>query len=199
MFELPENLTLKDCRTGQRCDAIIVRLTKDLAKQIDVRWWQIGISKEKRKREPDNGWKWADFAGESRMNQWSECLGIRIADGSVQGAINYRLDGKSLVNNDLGTVFVHHLATATWNRPWLVESPQYRGAGTALLVTAVLHSYSLGLRGRVVVPSLPTEHTRSFYENFGFQQIGEDEGGIIDYELTSDAAQQWLREEGYLK
>lgn len=198
MLVLPENTIITDLRSGGDCEAQIARLTKELGKQIDSQWWQIGGSKSKRQQEGDHGWSWADIWGKCRTDKWCECLGLVTPDGIVQGAINYHLDGKSLVVPDVGAVFVHHFATAPRNRPWLVDEPQYRGVGSGLLVTAVRHSYLLGLGGRVVIPSLPTEKTKQFYENRGFEQVDADEDGIIDYELTPEAGQQWLREEGFL-
>ena len=198
MLILPETVLIEDRRAGQGCEAEIVRLTKELAKQIDSQWWQIGGSKSKRQQEGDHGWSWADICGSCRQDKWCECLGLVTADGIVQGAINYHLDGHSLLIPDDGAVFVHHIATAPRNRPWLVDEPQYKGVGSALLATAVRHSYLLALGGRVVIPSLPTEQTQQYYENRGFQQVDTDEDGIIDYELTPEAAQRWLREEGYL-
>jgi hypothetical protein len=198
MLILPESAHLHDLRTNRSCPAEIVRLTKDLAKQIDNQWWQIGGSRTQRSREGDHSWRWPDILGVSRMDAWSECLGVVTPDGVVQGAINYHLNGKSLLEPDLGAIFVHHIATAPRNRPWLVESPQFGGVGAALLAVAVRHGYALGLGGRTVVPSLPTEHTRHFYEKCGFRPIAEDEDGIIDYELAPEVAEEWLREKGYL-
>jgi GNAT superfamily N-acetyltransferase len=199
MLILPETIELEDVRAQCNCEAQILALTKDLAKQIDAQWWLIGGSRSKRQAEGDHSWRWADIWGGSRQDKWSECLCVVTADGIVQGAINYHLNGKSLISPELGAVFVHHFATAPRNRPWMVEEPQYRGVGLALLAAAVRHGYALGLGGRTVVPSLPTERTRQFYENRGFQRIAEDEDGIIDYELTPEVAQAWLRAEGYLE
>lgn len=79
-----------------------------------------------------------------------------------------------------------------------LAAPKYKGIGTALLLAAVRHSYSLGLGGRVWLTSLPTERTRDFYRKRGFRVIFEDENGMIDFELPTGVAQQWLECEGYL-
>lgn len=42
------------------------------------------------------------------------------------------------------------------------------------------------------------ERTREFYRNRGFQEIFTDEDDMIDFELPSNKAEQWLRQEGYL-
>ncbi|MCA9234232.1 MAG: GNAT family N-acetyltransferase [Planctomycetales bacterium] len=199
MFDPADIVVLKDCRRRCDCRASLLRATKDLAKLIDSTWWQIGGSKSRRDKEGDHSWRWADIYGECRRDPWAECLCVVTDDGAVQGAVNYHLDAKSLASPEHGAVFVHHIATAPRNRPWLVDQPEYRGIGVALLAAAVRHGYSLGLEGRTVVPSLPTEQTRQFYENRGFIRIDEDADGIIDYELPPDVAQDWLRSLGYLE
>jgi hypothetical protein len=47
--------------------------------------------------------------------------------------------------------------------------------------------------------SLPSERTRTFYERRGFVGGGADEQGLIEYELSDEAAQQWLQQAGYLE
>jgi hypothetical protein len=199
MLSLPDLARLKDLHTDQIVESSIVPLSKGLAKQVDSQWWKIGGSRTARENEADHGWRWSDIAGSCRLDPWCECRAIVTPDGVVQGAINYHLNGKSLREHDLGAVFVHHLATAPRNRPWLVPKPRYKGVGLALLSTAIVHGYVLGLGGRVVVPSVPTERTRQFYEKRGFQYVSEDDDGIIDFELTPEAAQAWLLKEGFLE
>jgi GNAT superfamily N-acetyltransferase len=199
MIVLPEVIRLTHCQTGQQCEAQIVAFTKELAKQIDATWWQIGGSKTARRREGDHDWKWADIWGQHRSSRFAHFVGVQTQDGVIQGAIAYWTNGKSLLDKDLGTVFVHYLATAPRNRPWLVDLPEYRGVGTALLDIAIRHSYLLGLEGRVTLVSLSSERTRGFYEKFGFSQVGVVDDGMIEYELTTEVAHEWLRQKGHLE
>jgi len=98
----------------------------------------------------------------------------------------------------LTSVYVDRLAAAPRNRHWLVADPLYRGVGKGLLLRAVCHSYLLGLGGRVNLVSVPRERTRRFYERRGLVAVREDDEGSIEYELSEQAAHQWLQEEGYL-
>jgi hypothetical protein len=68
--------------------------------------------------------------------------------------------------------------------------------GESLLLRAVLHSYRLGLQGRVNLVAFDDERTLSFYHNRGFQDAGEEDG-LPRLELSSKEAVNWLREEGF--
>ena len=107
----------------------------------------------------------------------------------------------SFVEENAEAIFVELLATAPRNRDWLVTTPAYRGVGSGLLRTVVIHSYHLGLEGRVNLVATTDTNSISFYEGKGFVLVGydgdEDEEKLPRFELGADAAQQWLREEGY--
>lgn len=77
------------------------------------------------------------------------------------------------------------------------DPPIRGGVGKGLLLRAVCHSYLFGLGGRVNLVSVPRERTRRFYERRGLVAVREDEEGSIEYELSDEAAQRWLQEEGY--
>jgi len=167
-------------------------------RKIDGEWWQIGGSRTKRQQEGDHSWSWTKIFGEHRGAKAREMVAVLTADGAVQGAMSYWTNGRSLLDNDLETVFVHHIATAPWNRPWLVEKPRFRGVGTSLLLYAVCHSYLLTLDGRLTLLSLPTEKTREFYLKRGFTTVAKHEDGSIEFELTPENAQRWLQEQGII-
>ena len=112
--------------------------------------------------------------------------------------MGYLINGKSLLNSDASTVFIDYLAAAPRNREWLVDNPQYRGVGTALVFYAVCHSWLLGLNGRVTLVSLPSERTRKFYAQRSFTKVSESDDGIIEFELEPEAAQRWLKDMGVL-
>lgn len=126
-----------------------------------------------------------------------ESLAVQSASGSVEGAITYRIDAESQLEAGKGAVYVDRIAAAPRNRPWVAEPPKYRGIGNVLLLAAVRHSYLLGLGGRVWLTSLPSERTKKFYRDRGFEVIFQDLEGMIDFELPTAAAEKWLKNRGY--
>lgn len=199
MLELPNDVSIFSVRRDAFVKAKLVRLDRTIsAKQIDGTWWKLDVSKTLRSKEGDHHWEWRKLVGEHRNNATWDALGIQRSDGSVEGAILYRIDAKSQIEKGKGSVYVDRIATAPQNRPWLSDPPKYKGIGSVLLLAAVRHSYLLGLEGRVWLSSLPSEKTRAFYEAKGFNVIFEEPDGMIDFELPAAAAQEWLKKEGYL-
>ena len=199
MLVLPDYVTLFSIQQNTKVQAKLVRLTRQLAAgRIDGEWWKLDVSKSIRAKEADHHWRWRQIVGEHRNNRSWETLAVQSTSGAIEGAIAYRIDALSQIDSGEGTVYADRLATAPRNRPWLVDVPSYRGAGTALLLAAVRHSYLLGLGGRVWLSSLPSERTRGFYARRGFQVTLEHEDGMIDFELPTARAVAWLEEGGYL-
>lgn len=202
MDPLPCPVELLAMSSGKTISATLVRLTRQLAKlEIDSRWWVLPeVSKSRRAVEIDNGWLWAGKVGELSTDRWHEMAAVQTADGRVQGAIYYRFDTTSFIDEELGAVYVENLATAPRNRQNLVEAPQYRGVGCALLLRAVIHSYELGFEGRVNLQAIDDPDRIAFYENRGFQVVGDEgtgENRLVMMELTPEAAAVWLAKEGY--
>jgi hypothetical protein len=199
MFELPQDVPLTLDPPGTEVQARLVRLTREAAAdRIDGQWWNIGGSKTEREAEGDHHWRWRRIIGELRTQRNKEALAVETEDGAIQGAIVYSIDALSQLEPGLGAIYGERIATAPRNRPWLVNPPHLRGVGKALLLAAVRHSYLLGLGGRLWLTSLPSETTRMFYVNRGFQVIFQNLDGTIDYELPTSRAAAWLEEEGYL-
>lgn len=89
---------------------------------------------------------------------------------------------------------IEYLASAPWNRN--IASPRtYKGVGKGLTLLAVIHSYILGMGGRVVVESL--EGAQSFYAGLGFQDTNKERHGKAIYELLPKNAQALLKSEGF--
>ena len=199
MLVLPDDITLFDVRQQCSVSARLVPLTRELAAtEIDGKWWKIEASQPARDDEEDHHWVWRKLVGEHRNDLAWEALAVQSSADEVEGAILYRLDARSQLEVGKGAIFGDRLATAPRNRPWLVNSPRFRGVGSALLLAAVRHSYALGLGGRVALVSLPSERTREFYVKKGFRLISEDRHGNIMYELPTEAALSWLKREGNL-
>jgi hypothetical protein len=205
MFVLPDSYELTDCTTNQKVPARIVRLTRDLAKtKITAVWWtRLGVSRTQRSQEPDHHWNWTKNVGERRQQPYTECGAVQTVDGDVQAAIIYRVDAVSVLDRDelgqpLPAVYCEFLATAPRNRPRLVAFPRYRGAGTGLLLRAMVHSYSLGFGGRINLASLPHPDTEAFYTSFGFLRTGESADDMMIYEMRPPQAQEKLKKAGWL-
>ncbi len=197
MLELPENCVLFDCVKNRNIEATLVRLDRHLAKtKIDGTWWNIPVSKATRMNEEDHHWEWRKLVGLHHKSLAWEAIAVCSDSGEVEGAILYRIDAKSRIDDEKGAIYVDRIATAPRNRPWLV-SPEYKGIGSTLLLTAVRQSYYLGFGGRVWLESLPSVQTRNYYSKRVCQVISEREDGI-SLELTVANAEKWLESEGYL-
>lgn len=200
MFNLPDKVTLTDVVRKSECDASIVSLTREIAKhQMDAAWWQIGGSKSDRQKEGDHAWSWTKIVGEVRQDRFAKLVAVQTPDGEIQGAIKYLFDGESLLQPGEPSIFVEYLAAAPQNREWLVNPPKYRGVGTALVFYAVCDSWISGRQGRVTLVSLSSEKTREFYTRRGFSEVSTLEDGNVEFEMTSIAAERWLRQRGMLR
>ena len=200
MFNLPDKVTLTDVVRKSECDASIVSLTREIAKhQMDAAWWQIGGSKSDRQKEGDHAWSWTRIVGEVRQDRFANLVAVQTPDGEIQGAIKYLFDGESLLEPGEPSIFVEYLAAAPQNREWLVNPPKYRGVGTALVFYAVCDSWISGRQGRVTLVSLSSEKTREFYTRRGFSEVSTLEDGNVEFEMTSIAAERWLRQRGMLR
>ena len=200
MFNLPDKVTLTDVVRKSECDASIVSVTRDIAKhQMDAAWWQIGGSKSDRQKEGDHAWNWTKIVGEVRQDRFAKLVAVQTPDGEIQGAIKYLFDGESLLQPGEPSIFVEYLAAAPQNREWMVNPPKYRGVGTALVFYAVCDSWISGRQGRVTLVSLSSEKTREFYTRRGFSEVSTLEDGNVEFEMTSIAAERWLRQRGMLR
>lgn len=195
---VPETIELIRVADDEIVKASVVTLTRKLAQvEIDTKWWQIpDVPKTKRSQESDHSWRWAERLGQLRGSQWFSALAVQTDDGRIQGAILYRSDALSFVEAGVGAVNIEAVATAPRNRSWLVSAPMYRGVGSGLVFCAVLHSYQLGLGGRVNLVSVNDRRTIEFYNHLGFTQAGYDgeegEERLPKFELDANAAQSWL-------
>lgn len=198
MIELPDSIHVDDLHSATSVDAQIVELSRSLAqKQVDGKWWALtGVSRSMRENEDDHHWKWAKLVGEHRNDLKWESAAVLLGDGSVEGAMQYRIDALSFKEANAPAIFVDRLATAPHNRPWLVQQPHYRGIGEGLLLLAVVHSYVLGFDGCATLLSFDTPKTTGFYAKRGFETVGTEEG-LVMMELTPKSARSFLVAQGY--
>jgi hypothetical protein len=170
-LELPATVRLVRCEDGLVVEAQLVELTAKLAKlKINGAWWTgLGISKTQRSEEADHHWNWAAEVGKHHNQLYFESVAIQTTDRAIQGAVIYRVDGRSVLQDGAGAILSHWLATAPRNRPWMVPLPEHRGIGTNLVCWAANHSYRLGFGGRIVLATLPSQRTTNFYKSLGFR------------------------------
>lgn len=197
MLSLSDDVTLWDSPNACEIQAKIVKLDRKLAKSgIDKAWWRDQDLHNRRPKEVDVGWSWSKPVGACRVDKFAEAAAVQTSDGVIQGALLYYLDGNSLVAPGNKSVFVHYLATAPWNRDWLVDPPKYRWVGSGLLFRAVCHSWLLGLQGRIVLVAVPSPHAQKFYDKWLFTRFSQDQNGTVEYELETAAAKKWLVQRG---
>lgn len=119
-----------------------------------------------------------------------ECDGqtqaLMVVD-SNQFALHPGQQGKELV-------LIARLATAPWNRNKTVERPKYKGAGRALVATAVSLSIELEFGGRVSLHALP--QSEDWYRHCGFFEVQDSNPNntLKYFEMSADAAAKFLQE-----
>lgn len=203
MEDLPQKVTLTKAADQLAVSASLVPLTRSLAQeQIEGKWWHLpDVTRSKREIENDHRWNWKKMVGEVANNAWYESVAIQSQNGAVQGAMIYRTDALSFVEDEAPCVHVERLASAPRNRDWLVEVPIFRGVGESLVCRAVKHSYHLGFGGRVTLIAFDDSRTLGFYEKLGFEVIDYEayDEGVLEpkLELSLQKAAEWLKAEGY--
>ena len=197
---LPDNIIVTSCRTGEQVRARIVNLHRKLAQEkIDLVWWRElnELTGPRDGDEPDEHWEWGVIADQCGV-QGGWCKGAETPDGHVQGAIAYTANCRSLLEPGEVSLYVAYVATAPWNRGWLVDRTMYRGTGGRLILHASLHSYMLGLKGRLRLSALSSQNTIDFYDSMGFTKLDENEDRTINMELSADKAMAWFERERIL-
>lgn len=200
-YEFPlDSIKLKSTRTGGRVDTNIVQLTKWRAFwHVDRCWWKDPTTLARGwTRQDDADWRWCGKVRRLRKNPWTRCAGLQVPgkDTRFQGAIIYRRDGQSLLEDDKGALYVEYLAAAPFNRRGYVSNPAYLGVGEALLTLAIAHSYHWNLGGRVSLFSLPG--ALDFYRKYKFRETDHVESGMIHCELEPGPAIEFLCDKGIL-
>jgi GNAT superfamily N-acetyltransferase len=137
------------------------------------------------KRTGDSHWKWAEKArAATRLTQY-ETFAVECG-GRTQGLMFVNLMKYARIPEQQGRelVYVELIATAPWNRPRLVASPEYKGVGRVLIATAISLSADLGFNGRIGLHSL--EDSESWYRDVaGFTDLGFEEAKKMQYfEMT---------------
>jgi hypothetical protein len=194
---LPETVTLTDLYRDANVIAKLVTLDRETANfRIDQQWWNVkGVSAERLKKEVDFHWKWKVLISKIQNDPYAKCKGVVLEDGSIQGAMIYRVDAKSTLEPGKKAVYIDRLAVAPQNRNDLIGNPCYRGTGTGLLTFALCQSYLLGFQTRV---NLFAAGSEQFYTDRGFVRTRVVHEEMPLYEIPTGVAMKQLTQKGIL-
>ncbi len=190
---LSDKVTLLDLRANATVTARLISLSREIAKlRIDQEWWSVeGVSEQRLRGEVDYHWQWKVLVSKIQNKPYIRSVAVVLGSGSVEGAMIYRVDAKSVLEPGQRAVLIDRLATAPRNRNNLSPSPCYRGAGSGLLMLAVCQSFILGFEGRVTLFAAGQEQ---FYLDRGFvrTEVVQDEMSL--FELPKGVAIEYLTE-----
>jgi len=138
----------------------------------------------------DSHWDWVGKAkAEGRFDSFAiEC------DGMTQALmlVDRRPHRARLCEKYAELCYVELISSAPWNRIKFSAKPKYKGAGRALIATAISLSVELELGGRVGLHSL--EESLDWYRHLDFTDCGFDENSQMQYfELREEAAKAFFQ------
>lgn len=193
MKELLGRVPLRNRASGEDEPAELFRELDDKNFDDFERLWRPLLQS---KRAADSHWKWAEKARAAAQMSGYETFAVECG-GKTQGLmfvnmVHYRARTPEQRKREL--VYVELIATAPWNRPKLVASPQYKGVGRILIATAISLSAHLEFKGRIGLHSLPDPEVESWYRDVaGFTDLGfEDAKGMRYFEMTEAQAAAFL-------
>jgi hypothetical protein len=94
-------------------------------------------------------------------------------DSIAQGIIILQTNEyHSRLDEDKNLIYVDLLTVAPWNRAAILGRRNYKGVGTVLLTFAMLHSFNLGLQGRIALNTV--KEAEDFYQKLPFFDGGYD-------------------------
>jgi hypothetical protein len=200
MLELPIKIELTIIASGKPVAAELIQLDVQTAKKrIDAEWWSgLGVPTHQRKQEVDHHWNWADELGKHRNQLYYESVAVQSKDGQVQGAMIYRVDAISVLQEGCKAVYVERLAAAPRNRDWPTKPPLYRHVGENLIRWAAYHSIQLGFKGTVNLARVDTDVARGFYRAMNFVETSVEEDGMVICELSPESAAKLVAEDPQL-
>jgi hypothetical protein len=202
-MEVPSQISLVDCQSGQTVTGQVAGLDREMAKDMspgwnNSNWWTTctGLISEI-DEQPDSHWDWVALVSRAQNKPMRRSVCVFAADGSIQGAMLYRVGVQSVLEPGEKAVLIDRLASAPGNRAELVGTPRFRGIGDGLLRYALAESWSYGLKGRVNL--FPVAHLE-FYTNRRFVRTDVMDKDGIDYlhEIPAADAAAMLRDHGVL-
>lgn len=138
----------------------------------------------------DSHWDWVGKAkAEGRFDSFAiECGGMTQA----LMLVDRRPHRARLCEQYAELCYIELISSAPWNRIKFSGKPKYKGAGRALVATAISLSVELELGGRVGLHSL--EESKGWYPHLGFTDCGFDENSQMQYfELTEAAVKGFFQ------
>lgn len=169
------------------------------------RHW-LPILEARRAQFPDNAaaragnvqdwhWDWIFESYKAQRTLGYDTFGIEC-DGRTQALMVVDSNQFALHPAQQGKELVHiaRLATAPWNRTKTVDRPKYKGAGRALVATAVSFSIELEFGGRIGLHALP--QSEEWYRLCGFYEVPDPnpKNTLKYFEMSADAAVKFLQE-----
>lgn len=138
-----------------------------------------------------------DWVGKAKSEAIYESFAIEC-DGMTQGLMLVDLATRfARIPSQMGLdlTYVELISAAPWNRAKFTEKPKYKGAGLALIATAVSLSVGMEFKGRIGLHSLP--ESESWYGPIGFTDCGHHEEKQMRYfEMTEAQAIEFLKSQG---
>lgn len=138
-----------------------------------------------------------DWVGKAKSEAIYESFAIEC-DGMTQGLMLIDLATRFArieSQKGLDLTYVELVAAAPWNRAKFSDKPKYKGAGLALIATAISLSVSMEFKGRIGLHSLPESET--WYSPIGFTDLGFDaEKQMRYFEMTQAQAEEFLKSQG---
>ncbi len=134
-----------------------------------------------------------DWVGKAKNESTYDSFAIEC-EGMTQGLMLVDLTthfARIQAQKGLDLCYVELIAAAPWNRSKFSAQPKYKGAGRALLATAISMSIELEFKGRIGLHSLP--ESESWYNYLGLTNCGLDATKrMLYFEMTEAQARSFL-------
>lgn len=144
----------------------------------------------KTKSEEDAHWDWQQLLDHASLEQGFLAYSL-VCEDQIQGLmlLEQGITSRLVGARPKELIYVHRVSTAPWNRPTVVDVPQFAGVGTELLRAAILASEELGYEGRIGLHSLP--QAEGFYRKLGMTALecDEDHEDLRYFEFSANLAQ----------
>ena len=197
---------LKDRQTGELREAVLLESLGEEEVESAEAEWQPFLQRELTRLRasgmsnvnwPQHGhWDWRKKHQAVGHLLAYRFLGLEC-ETQMQGLMLVATAGKVCridSQRGLPLVYIHHLATAPWNSPRVVDAPRFSLVGSVLLAAAIQLSIDEEFSGRVGLHSLP--QADDWYRRCRMSDLGPDPSerqNLRYFEMTPKQAQTFLR------